>query len=90
MHYKRFREILYSPSVLNLSSDIADSLSATLGSAIKPSEADSTAAETLNSQPQTETETLDESSANHDLDAHLPPPHLLILNKITDKTARRI
>lgn len=64
MHYKRFREILYSPSVLNLSSDITDSLSATLNSVIKPSEADSTAAQTLSSQPQTETQ--HDSNANRD------------------------
>lgn len=40
-HYKKFKEVLYSPSVLNLSNDISDSLNAAI-SAVKPNEADST------------------------------------------------
>ena len=41
-HYKKFKEVLYSPSVLNLSNDISDSLSAAINSVVKPNEADST------------------------------------------------
>lgn len=48
IHYKKFKEILYSPGVLNLSNDITDSLSAAMNSVMKPNEGVTTQAETEN------------------------------------------
>ena len=50
VHYKRFKEILYSPGVLNLSNDISDSLSAAINSVMKPKDSESTQAETSQSE----------------------------------------
>jgi len=45
-HYKKFKEILYSPGVLSLSNDITDSLSATMNSVVKSDDAPTTHPET--------------------------------------------
>lgn len=50
VHYKRFKEILYSPSILNLSNDITDSLSAAINSVTKSKSDENTQAETEKSE----------------------------------------
>ena len=49
-HYKKFKEILYTPGVLNLSNDIIESLSSPLGSDKKSGEQETTQATTEHSE----------------------------------------
>jgi flagellar biosynthesis GTPase FlhF len=44
LHFKRFKDVLYTPGVLNLSNDLADTLSAALSSASKSETSSTTAA----------------------------------------------
>ncbi|CAI2365697.1 unnamed protein product [Moneuplotes crassus] len=54
-HYKRFKEILYSPSVLNLSNDITNSLSNAINSVTKPQETEAPSSEGTPSETQNDT-----------------------------------
>ena len=67
-HYKRFKEILYSPGVLNLSSDIDSLFSATSASVIKSTENESVSTENINNQNLTEVP--NDSSANSEVVTH--------------------
>lgn len=65
----KFKEILYSPGVLNLSNDITDSLSAALNTMTKPSDAESTQATTEKEEDkkeEKEPEIKDESEPQED------------------------
>jgi protein TIF31 len=87
VHYKRFKEILYSPSILNLSNDITDSLSAAINSVTKTKDAEPTSAETKDAEikdvetdksevSKTDTEPTvpkqDESKASEETKVHTP------------------